>query len=305
MIEPQRGATYEDQLRVAQHAEALGYGALFRSDHFLTFGDDDPGPGPTDSWVTLAALARETTRIRLGTMVTSATFRLPGMLAVQVSQADAMSKGRVELGLGAGWFEREHRAYGVPFPSTGERFERLEEQLAIITGMWATPPGERFSYQGRHYQLDGCPALPRPWQVPRPPVIIGGMGQRRTPRLAATYADEFNAGFTSVGNARQQFQRVRDACSSSGRGPGSLVLSVAATLVTGTAEPEVRRRANDLGMDVEELRGGSGFVGTSAQLLERFKEYEQMGVSRLYLQMLDMTDTEQLDLVAAEVMPQL
>src|SRR5580704_10818810 len=142
-VEPQQGATYQQLLEVARVTEAGGFDALFRSDHYLTMGGDGL-PGPTDAWVTLAGLARETSRIRLGTLVTSATFRWPGVLAISVAQVDAMSGGRVELGLGAGWYDGEHTAYGIPFPALGERFERLDEQLAIITGLWSTPPGERF-----------------------------------------------------------------------------------------------------------------------------------------------------------------
>lgn len=305
MIEPQRGATYEDQLRVAKEAETLGYAGLFRSDHFHAFGDDDPGPGPTDSWVTLAGLARETTRLRLGTMVTSATFRLPGILAVEVSQVDAMSGGRVELGLGAGWFEREHLAYGVPFPATAERFERLEEQLAIITGLWRTAPGQRFSYRGRHYQLEDCPPLPRPAQVPHPPVIVGGMGARRTPWLAATYANEFNAGFAPAQRVAEQFANVRRSCEEIGRDPSSLNLSVANTLVGGARTAEVEARANTLGFEVGPLREAGGFVGTPAELVDRFAQYQEMGAARLYLQHLDMGDSDLLAMVASEVMPHL
>src|SRR6266511_3838497 len=171
-IEPQLGATYADQLRIARHAEELGFDAFFRSDHYLTMGGRDGLPGPTDSWVTLGALAVQTSRIRLGTLVTSATFRYPGPLAIQVAQVDQMSGGRVELGLGSGWYEGEHNAYGVPFPSQGERFERLEEQLAIVTGLWTTPVGEQFSHSGTHYTLTDSPALPKPVQTPHPPVII-------------------------------------------------------------------------------------------------------------------------------------
>jgi F420-dependent oxidoreductase-like protein len=179
-------------------------------------------PGPTESWVTLAGLARDTERIRLGTMVTAATFRLPGPLAVEVATVDAMSGGRVELGLGAGWFEDEHRAYGVPFPSTRERFDRLEEQLAIVTGLWTTPMGERFDFQGRHYQLSDSPALPKPVQRPRPPVIVGGLGKRRTPALAARYADEFNVAFAPLGDFRTLVAAVTDACERTGRDPSSM-----------------------------------------------------------------------------------
>ncbi|HEX3333615.1 MAG TPA: LLM class F420-dependent oxidoreductase, partial [Acidimicrobiales bacterium] len=184
-IEPQQGATYDQQVRIAQAAEANGFDALFRSDHFLTMGGDGL-PGPTDAWVTLGGLARETDRIRLGTLVTSNTFRLPGLLAVEVAQVDAMSGGRVELGLGAGWYDNEHAAYGVPFPPVGERFDRLEEAFAIVTGLWDTPEGETFDFDGKHYQLKDSPALPKPAQQPHPPIIVGGFGAQRTPRLAAT-----------------------------------------------------------------------------------------------------------------------
>src|SRR5918997_757879 len=190
--EPQQGATYDDLLAVARETEALGFDAFFRSDHYLTMNPGLGEPGPSDAWVTLAGLARETSRIRLGTLVTSATFRLPGPLAIAVAQVDAMSGGRVELGLGTGWFEQEHAAYGIPFPPLGERFDRLEEQLAIVTGLWETPPGERFSFDGPPSRLPASPALPKPVQSPRPPVIIGGWGKARTPALAARYANEVN-----------------------------------------------------------------------------------------------------------------
>jgi F420-dependent oxidoreductase-like protein len=302
MVEPQQGATYEDQLRVAKHAEELGFGAFIRSDHFLRMGGGDPGPGPTDSWVTLAGLARETSRIRLGTLMTSATFRLPGMLAVQVAEVDAMSGGRVELGFGAGWFEAEHAAYGVPFPGVEERFDRFEEQLAIITGLWRTPEGQRFSYKGRHYQLEDCPALPRPAQRPHPPVIIGGSGPRRTPGLAATYADEFNVGFKSVEVAQQQIERVRTACIKVGRDPSSMVFSVAAALGVGEDEAEARRRVAASGNDYASLRAGVGLVGTVEEVVERLKVYEAMGVSRFYMQLNDLQDLGHLELVAEHVM---
>ena len=303
MVEPQQGATYDDQLRVAKHAEKLGYGAFIRSDHFLRMGGGDPGPGPTDSWVTLAGLARETSRIRLGTLMTSATFRLPGLLAVQVAEVDAMSGGRVEFGFGAGWFEAEHSAYGVPFPGVEERFDRFEEQLAIITGLWRTPEGQRFSYKGRHYQLEDCPALPRPAQRPHPPVIIGGSGPRRTPELAATYADEFNVGFVSLERAKEQFARVRAACTRVGRDPSSMVYSVAAVLGVGEDEAGARRRAAVSGADYDTLRAGTGLVWTVGEVVERLKVYEAMGVSRLYMQLNDLQDLEQLELVAGHVMP--
>src|SRR5436190_16345493 len=193
--EPQEGASYDDQLAIARLAEELGFDAYFRSDHYINFFAADGRPGPTDAWTTLAGLARDTTRLRLGTLVSPITFRLPGPLAISVAQVDAMSGGRVELGLGAGWNDREHAAYGIPFPGTGERFDQLEEQLAVITGLWATPEGEQFSYPGDHYTIEASPALPKPTQRPGPPIIIGGFGPQRTPHLAARYASEFNVAF--------------------------------------------------------------------------------------------------------------
>ncbi|HWB36415.1 MAG TPA: LLM class F420-dependent oxidoreductase, partial [Rugosimonospora sp.] len=227
-IEPQQGASYAEQLRIARHAEELGFEAFFRSDHFLAMGARDGLPGPTDSWATLAALAVQTERIRLGTLVTSGTFRLPGLLAITVAQVDQMSGGRVELGLGAGWFEAEHRAYGVPFPPVRERFDRLEEQLAIVTGLWATAEGDRFTFRGGYYDLYDSPALPKPVHQPGPPVIVGGTGAKRTPMLAARYADEYNVAFVSVADAAAAFERAAIACDVEGRdaaGHAPLVLS--------------------------------------------------------------------------------
>jgi alkanesulfonate monooxygenase len=301
--EPQQGATYDDLLRVARHAEDLGFDAFFRSDHYLAMSGDGL-PGPTDAWLTLAALARETTTIRLGTMLTSATFRLPGPLAISVAQVDAMSEGRVELGLGAGWFEREHQAYAIPFYDWSERFERLDEQLAIITGLWQTPNGENFSFTGKHYSLDKSPALPKPVQQPRPPVIVGGHGAKKTPRLAAQYADEFNIPFShDVENSAQQFDRVRSACEAAGRDPSTLRLSAALILCCGKDEAEVKRRAAAIGHDADRLRGRQ-LVGTVGEVVDLIGRYAEIGATRLYLQTLDLSDLAHLDLVASEVMPQ-
>ena len=165
-VEPQQGASYDQQLAVALLAEQLGFDAFFRSDHYLKMSDIDGLPGPTDSWVTLAGLARDTSTIRLGTLVTSATFRHPGVLAISVAQVDQMSGGRVELGIGAGWFEAEHQAYGIPFPDVKVRFDRLEEQLQVITGLWGTPVGELFSFEGNEYRVSNSPALPNIEAVP-------------------------------------------------------------------------------------------------------------------------------------------
>jgi alkanesulfonate monooxygenase len=299
--EPQQGASYDDLLAVARTSEELGFDAFFRSDHYLAFAGDGL-PGPTDAWVTLAALARETTTIRLGTLVASATFRLPGPLAIAVAQVDAMSGGRVELGLGAGWFDGEHEAYGIPFPSLGERFERLEEQLAIVTGLWDTPVGERFSFDGRHFQLAGSPALPKPVQRPRPPVIVGGGGPRRTPRLAARYADEFNLPFSSVQATGEQFTRVRAAAEAAGRDPSSLRFSAAQVLCCGRDGDEVARRAAAIGRRVDDLRDGA-LAGTPADVVAQLGELREVGADTVYLQVLDLADLDHIRLVAEEVLP--
>ncbi|HEY3716920.1 MAG TPA: LLM class F420-dependent oxidoreductase [Jatrophihabitantaceae bacterium] len=296
--EPQQGATYDDLLRVAKASEDLGFDAFFRSDHLQRIGPGDPGPGPTDSWVTLGALARETSRIRLGTMMTSATFRLPGPLAIAVAQVDAMSNGRVEFGVGAGWYETEHRSYGVPFPDTRERFDRFEEQLAVLDGLWRTPPGETFSYDGKFYSLVDSPALPKPVQSPRPPIIIGGSGKRRTPALAARYADEFNVPFVTVERTAEVFAGVRAAAN--GR---ELRYSAAQTVAIGRDDAEVARRADAIGQDVDGLRAG-GLAGTPAQVVDKLGSFATLGASRVYLQVLDLSDLDHLELIASAVAPQ-
>jgi alkanesulfonate monooxygenase len=300
-IEPQQGASYEQQVRMAQHVEALGFDALFRSDHFLTMGGDGL-PGPTDAWVTLAGLARETDRIRLGTLVTSATFRLPGLLAVQVAEVDAMSGGRVELGLGAGWYDGEHAAYGVPFPPLAERFERLEEQFAILAGMWTTPVGKKFDFAGRHYTIKDSPALPKPVQEPHPPFIVGGGGPTRTPRLAATYAAEFNLPFSSLADTEAQYARVRAACEQKGRDPRTLRLSAAQVVCCGADEAEVERRAATIGRKAGELRA-NGAAGTPDEVVARLEAFAAIGAETLYLQVLDLDDLDHVDLLAKEVLP--
>jgi alkanesulfonate monooxygenase len=300
-VEPQFGATFEQQVRMAQAAEASGFDAFFRSDHFLTMSGDGL-PGPTDSWITLGAIARETERIRLGTLVTSATFRPPGLLAVQVAQVDVMSRGRVELGLGAGWYDAEHTAYGFPFPPLGERFERLEEQYAILTGLWGTPVGETFSFDGRHYHVKDSPALPKPVQRPHPPLIVGGGGPRRTPRLAATYASEFNLPFSSITDTDAQYDRVRAACAERGRDPETLRLSAAQTVCCGAGEAEVERRAANIGRSADELRAHA-VAGTPDEVVARLLAFAEIGTQTMYLQVLDLDDLEHIELLAMEVLP--
>jgi F420-dependent oxidoreductase-like protein len=300
--EPQQGASYDDLLAVARAADELGFDAFFRSDHFLVIGEGDGLPGPTDAWVTLGGIARETSRIRLGTLLTSATFRLPGLLAVAVAEVDAMSGGRVELGLGAGWYDAEHTAYGVPFPSFGVRFARLEEQLAIITGLWATPVGERFSFEGDHYQLADCPALPKPRQQPGPPIIVGGFGPKRTPRLAALFASEYNVPFASVADTGDAFERVRAACAATDRDPRSLVYSTAQTVCCGRDAAEIARRADAIGRGVDDLRQHA-LCGTPDELFAKLSEFAATGAERVYLQVLDLADLDHLALLAEKVLP--
>ncbi len=261
-------------------------------------------PGPTDAWITLAGIARETSTIRLGTLVTSATFRYPGPLAISVAQVDDMSGGRVDFGLGAGWFEDEHTAYGIPFPPLGERFDKLEEALAVITGLWETPVGQKFSYDGKHYQIVDSPALPKPAQSPRPPILIGGGGKKRTPALAAKYADEFNIPFASVEDTATQFDRVRAAAAAAGRDPQSLAYSTALVLCCGRTEDEIARRAAVIGREVSELRE-NGAAGSPAELVDKIGRYREIGASRVYVQTFDLSDLDHLELVASEVVPQL
>ncbi|GIJ45910.1 LLM class F420-dependent oxidoreductase [Virgisporangium aliadipatigenens] len=287
-IEPQQGADYEDQLALARRTEDCGFDGFFRADHFLSMGKRSGLPGPTDSWVTLGALARETSRVRLGTLVSSATFRLPGVLAITAAQVDRMSGGRVELGLGAGWFEAEHRAYGLPFPPVRERFDRLEEQLEIITGLWSD--AESFSFTGRHYAVEDSPGLPKPVQRPGVPIIIGGRGPKRTPALAAKYATEFNVAFSSLEETAAQFERVRAVSER------KLVYSAAQTVVCGRTDAEVARRADAIG-------GARGITGTPEQVAEGLRKFAEIGAERLFLQILDLSDLDHLDVIASDVAP--
>lgn len=305
--EPQQGATYDELLTVAKATEDLGFDAFFRSDHYLSMGGDGL-PGPTDAWTTLAGLARETSRIRLGTLVSSATFRHPGILAVQVAQVDQMSGGRVELGLGTGWFAREHEAYGIPFPE--KRFGLLEEQLEVVTGLWGTPVGETFSHSGERYTLVDSPALPKPVQTSPldaskagVPVIVGGLGPKRTPALAARFAAELNLSFPAFDEVGEKLGNARRACEEAGRDPGTLTLSAALVLCVGRDDAEVDRRARAIGRDPQEIRG-QGIAGSVAQAVDRLGELADQGITRVYLQVLDLGDLDHLELVAGQVAPQ-
>jgi len=285
---------------VARVTEECGFSAFFRSDHLMAFGGDGL-PGPTDSWVTLGGLARETTRVRLGTLVTSMTFRFPGMLAIAVAQVDAMSGGRVELGLGGGWFDREHLAHAVPFPPTRQRLQRLEEQLQILSGMWGTPVGEKFSHKGEHYTVVDSPGLPKPTQRPRPPIIVGGAGARVTPLLAARYADEFNLPFHPLAVAADCYGRVRRACEQEGRSPDGLVYSAALTVCCGRDAAEISRRAARIGR----APGQIDVAGTPPEVADKLGAWASAGAQRVYLQVLDLHDLDHIRLLAGEVMPHL
>ncbi len=300
--EPQQGASYDELLAVAQRAEQQGFGAFFRSDHYLKMGDVSGLPGPTDAWVTLAGISRETATIRLGTLVTAATFRMPGPLAISVAQVDQMSDGRVELGLGAGWYEREHRAYGVPFPELGARFDNLEEQMAIVHGLWNTPDGDTFSFAGDVWQVVDSPALPKPVQDGGPPIIVGGGGRVRTPRLAARYAAEFNLPFAQRERFVSQCDVVRAACETEGRDPTSMVFSAALVACVGADDAELEHRAAAIGRDPAELRE-NGAAGRPEEVAAALRSWAEAGADRIYLQVLDLSDLDHLDIVAQAVAP--
>jgi F420-dependent oxidoreductase-like protein len=302
MTEPQQGASYDDQLAVVRTAEETGFDAYVRSDHYLAFTGDGL-PGPTDAWVTLAGLARDTSRIRLGTLVSPVTFRLPGPLAISVANVDAMSGGRIELGLGTGWHDGEHTAYGIPFPPLGQRFEMLEEQLEIVTGLWSTPVGEKYSFAGTHYTLQDSPALPKPVQQPRPPIIVGGAGRKRTPRLAARFADEFNVPFHGLDGTGEAIAAVRAACEAAGRDPDDLIYSAAQTIVCGSDEAELDRRATAIGRENGDHARKTALAGLPGEVVDTMKQFEALGCSRIYLQLLDLADLDQIRLVASDVMP--
>jgi F420-dependent oxidoreductase-like protein len=298
--EPQQGATYDTLLAVAQRAESLGFGGFFRSDHYLKMGGVTGLPGPTDAWVTLGALARETSRIRLGTLVSPVTFRGPGLLAISVAQIDQMSGGRIELGIGAGWYEAEHKAYGFPFPDTPARFDDLSDQLAIITGLWNTADGETFSYQGTVHSVVDSPGLPKPVQNPVP-IIIGGGGPKRTPALAAQYASEYNSAFVSVETFSERKSRVEEACSAIGR-TRPILWSAALVVATGADEAAISRRAAAIGREPAELRQ-NGAAGTAEETAATIRRFVDAGAQRMYLQVLDLSDLDHLDFIASEVAP--
>jgi F420-dependent oxidoreductase-like protein len=297
--EPQEGATYAQLLAVARGAREHGFAGFFRADHLLPMSGQPTPPGPLEAMVSLAAIAAQVPDIRLGTLLTSATFRHPGMLAIQAANIDDISGGRLELGMGTGWFEAEHLAYGVPFgTSFGERFDRLAEQLEIITGLWATPLTRTFSYAGTHYQLANAPGLLKPLQRaangrPKLPLILGGHGPRRTPRLAARFANEFNVGFASPAVTRAQISRVSAACEAIGRDPAGIIYSAVQLVCLGSDPATRKRRLAATGRKPEEFDDG-GLAGSTGQIVHKLAVFAQIGVSRMYLQFLDLSDRDHL-----------
>lgn len=310
MVEGQEGVSWEEWLALAEACERNGLEGLFRSDHYASL-DGHVERGSLDAWTTLAALAGRTTRIRLGTMVSPATFRHPSLLAKSVVTADHVSGGRVELGLGAGWNEEEHRRYGFPFPETRVRMELFAEQLEIVHRQWTE---ESFSFEGRHYRLEDCRAQPRPLQQPHPPLIVGGSGKPGTIGPAVRFADEYNTFYVGLEECRLRRRRLHEACERAGRDPGSIRFSLMTGCVVGRDEGELRRRAQR----IMERMGGRGEVksflreradvwvsGTVEQALERLRALEAAGVERVFLQHLDHTDVELVELIGAELVPAL
>jgi F420-dependent oxidoreductase-like protein len=300
--EPQLGASYEQLLAVAQTSEECGYEAFFRSDHYLKMGAATGAPGYTDAWITLAGLARDTSTIRLGTLVTPVTFRAVGTFAVVATQVDQMSGGRVEVGLGAGWYEAEHKAYGLDFPPVGRRVDLLEDQCRILHGLWTAASGSTFELEGRTTSVRIEADLVRPTQQPHPPIILGGAGGPRSARLAAAYADEYNVSFRPASDMKAVHDKVRAACEKAGRDPGSMVWSAGQTLCCGRTEAEIAKRAATIGREVSDLRA-NGLAGTPAELLDKLGNFAELGAQRFYLQVLDLSDLDHLRLVAEEVLP--
>jgi F420-dependent oxidoreductase-like protein len=304
MIEPQQGLTYAEQLAVAQHAESAGFEALFRSDHYESF----PGPvdnPTTDAWAVIAGLARETTRIHLGTLVSPITFRLPGNIAKVVATVDEMSGGRIELGLGTGWHESEHRRHGFPFPPISERADMLEEQLQIVRGLWTEPDG--WSFSGRHYSIDD--ALFRPKPVPRPRILVGGGGTPRSMRIAARWADEFNLSSSTPQLARDKFAALTAACEVAGRDPASLTRSAMVGVLVGATAGELRGRekavlaalGEDAGSGWLDERRQRWIYGTPDEARARIERYADAGVERMMLQDFVPRDLDMIDLLGGEI----
>jgi F420-dependent oxidoreductase-like protein len=300
-MEPRHGASYSEILALALATEQAGFDAFFRSDHLMGVDPTDRSYRPTDSWTTLGGLARDTERVRLGTLVTAATYRLPGLLAAIVASVDEMSGGRIELGIGTGWYEREHAAFGLPFPPMKERFDRLEEELAIITGLWLAGD-QNFSFDGRYYRIDDNQSPPQVTQRPHPPIIVGGAGPKRTPAIAARFATEFNAALSSVEQARARFGVFAAACEAIGRDPSGARKSGFIPVAIGSTQAEADRRAEIVGSS--RIRE-SMLIGSPALLTDRIAELAKVGADTVYLHIFDIHDLDHIALIGAEVLCQL
>jgi F420-dependent oxidoreductase-like protein len=311
MLEPQEGGTYDEMLSLAQRAEALGFGGFFRSDHYHPMNvplDSDS----SDAWAVLAGLARDTKRLRLGTMVSPMTFRYPGEFAKQVATIDQMSGGRIEVGMGGGWFEKEHVAYGLPFPDAKGRLDILEDSLEICTRLWSDGIGH--TYEGRAFSIKDAPGYPKPAQRPHPPIIIGGGGARRTPRLAAQFADEWNV-FGGLKTFNERNARVLEACKTIGRDPATLKITMAGPTVIGVDEADLRKKAqlrldhNNQKDNVNEwiasMSGDGWLVGTVDQVAEKVNTLRAAGAQRIYFQIIPVNDDGQLDIIANDLAPKI
>lgn len=303
MIEGQQGVTWKDWVRLAESCERLGFEGLFRSDHYFS-GRGVSGVGSTDAWTVLAAIAASTERLRLGTLVSPVTFRSPGLLAKIAATVDEISDGRVEIGMGAGWWAEEHVQHGFPFPDVPERFERLEEQLTIVHGLFSE---ETFSFDGRHYAVDGATFLPKTIQRPHPPLVVGGgtVGPWMQ-RLVGAYADEFNTYGCSPDVAAQRFARARSGVRAAGREQDSLVTSLMTWMWVGEDEDEWRGRVERSRSfdEIDEARLQHDYlVGTPDHVVARLREYEAAGVERLFLNHDLYDDIEMLELVAEQILP--
>jgi F420-dependent oxidoreductase-like protein len=308
MIEGQEDVTWEDWLALAAACEVHGVGTLFRSDHYLSVVDRRER-GSLDAWTTIAALAAETERLRLGTLVSPATFRHPAVLAKSVVTADHVSGGRVELGIGAGWWEREHEAYGFPLPEMGKRLDMLEEQMDLIRHHWEPGP---FSFEGSYYRAKDLDALPKPVQRPRPPLILGGKGGDRSLHIAARFADEYNTVFATPAEMAAMRERLDRACEDEGRDPATLPLSLMTGWLVGEDEDDLRDRAKRLaewrgeGDDPDAFLAGvpgAWVTGTPAEAVEHLRELREAGVKRIMAQHLLHRDLDAIELIGVEVIP--
>ena len=311
MIEGQEGVTWDEWLSLVLACEEHGFDGLFRSDHYLAF-DHPEERGALDAWSTLAALASVTERVRLGTLVSPVGFRHPALLSKAVVTVDHASDGRAELGMGAGWFEREHRAFGFPFPPPAERHDILAEQVEIVHRLWDREEDE-VDFEGTHYRLEACPSLPKPVQDPHPPLIVGGDAGPRSTALAARWADEYNVVYSDPATVREQRGRVRAACTAIGRDPDEVRFSLMTRSVIGADDGEVRERTAVL-MEREGERGNvddylEGMrpnlaVGTTEQVLDRLRAFAEAGVVRVFLQHLVHDDLEAVALIGREIVPE-